>query len=244
MLQPGLSPSLSRSLTLLPGLLLALLSAPAHAHNPKPEKYPLRIHVLAAGVTHRTPRMSPGSSVACDTVDDILSAVTPNPGGPVTLTGVSGDPCSIHADIVTGRYLDSPDQEPAFSGEGRGDLVSPPTTTQAITFNYDDCSRIRVRPGFQSLPARWKKPGQKLEVLIPSDEIPNRTAARPLPPVKCSFRVTLLDFVYLRLPTGKLIAISQDIYRTKPALRNFLSGGTQTIQQRTPPLSIATNSTH
>jgi hypothetical protein len=124
-----------------------------------------------------------------------------------------------------------------FSGEGRGDLVSPPTGTQGISFHYDNCSRVRVHSGFQSLPARWKKPGERLEVLIPSDDIP--VNGRPLPPVRCSFTVTMHDFVYLLLRNGKIVEVSQDVYRQKPALREFLSGNAQAVQERPKQFTVS-----
>jgi hypothetical protein len=182
--------------------------------------------------------MSPAESVVCDQIDDMLSSVSPNPGGPVALSGISGDPCGMHPEIVAGRFLDlhNPDDDLIFSGAGRADLVSPPITTQALAFRYDNCPRIRVRPGFQSLPARWKKVGVSLEVLVPSDDIP--TGARPLPPVRCTFTVTVHDFVYLLLRDGRLIQVSQDLYRQKPALRVFLSGIPTVMQPRPANFTI------
>jgi hypothetical protein len=95
---------------------------------------------------------------------------------------------------------------------------------------------VRVHPGFQSLPARWKKPGQRLEVLIPSDEIPQE--GRPLPPLRCTFTVTLHDFVYLLLRNGKLIEVSQEDYRERPALRMFLSGVRLAVQPRPQQFTV------
>jgi len=227
----GLSFSNSRLLRIFAVAACACMVAPqADAGSPKLSKYPLRVHVLASDETHRTPRMSPGEAVACDGIEGMLDAVDPNPGAPLSLTGISSDPCSLHAGIVVGRLLNLPDEEPVFSGEGRGDLVSPPSGTQGLTFRYDDCMRVRVHPGFESLPARWKKPGKTLEVLMPSDDIPEN--GRPLPPVKCSFKVTLHDFVYLLLRNGKIVEVSQDAYWQKPALRVFLSGVAETVRPR------------
>jgi hypothetical protein len=240
---PGLPVSISRFLRMLALLLFASQSTvPAGARNPNLSKYPLRLHVLASDETHRTPRMSPAESVVCDDIGGMVDSISPNPGGPITLSGVSSDPCSLHAEMVTGRLLDIPDEDPIFSGEGRGDLVSPPTSTQGLTFQYDNCVRVRVHPGFQSLPARWKKPGRKLEVLIPSDDIP--VSGRPLPPVKCSFTVILHDFVYLLLRNGKLIEVSQELYQEKPALREFLSGGVETIQRRLEQFTVPAHPAH
>jgi len=239
---PGLPFAISRPLRFLPLFLFAALwAAPAGARNPNLSKYPLRVHVLASDETHKSPRMSPGESVACDQIEGMLDTISPNPGGPITISGISGDPCSMHPEIITGRLLDIQDDDPVFSGEGRGDLVSPPSTTQALTFHYDDCSRVRVHPGFQSLPARWKKPGQKLEVLVPSDEIP--VSGRPLPPLKCSFTVTLHDFVYLLLRNGKLVEVSQEDYLKRPVLRVLLSGIAPAVQPRPEQFTVPAHPT-
>jgi hypothetical protein len=238
--KPGLRPSIFVFLPLL--LLASVCVAPAGARKPNLSRYPLRVHVLASDETHETPGMSPAESVACDSIEDMVSSISPDPGGPVSLSGVSSDPCSLHAGMVVGRMLDLPDQDPIYSGEGRGDLVSPPSTTQALTFQYDDCVRVRVRPGFESLPARWKKPGKKLEVLIPSDDIP--VSGRPLPPVKCTLTATLHDFVYLRLRSGQLVEVSQELYQEKPAMRAFLSGNVPTVQQRLQEFTIPAHPAH
>jgi hypothetical protein len=220
-----------------PFVLVVGCAATAAASGPKLQKYPLRVHVLASDETHKTPRMSPGEAVACDGVGDMLSAIDPNPDAPFSLIGVSSDPCSLHAGVVVGALLRLPDEQPVFSGEGRADLVTPPSSTVGVTFQYDDCLRVRVHPGFTSLPARWKKPG-KLEVLFPSDDIPVR--GKPLPPVRCSLRVVTHDFVYLRLKDGKLIEVSQEFYQSKPALRVFLSGGGgETVKMRPQQLAVA-----
>lgn len=231
--RPGLPLFLSHTLRILALILIASLwTAPAGARNPKPSKYPLRVHVLVAGDAQRQDRMSASGSVSCDAIDDMLSSSSDSSDGTVSgigISGIFGDPCSFNTGPMAGRLLYVQSEE-SYSGEGRGDLVSPPSGTRAINFQYKDCYRVRAQPGFQSLPARWKKPGQMLEVLIPADRIP--VAGRPLPPAKCSFTVTQHDFVYLLLPPGRLIEVSQDVYWAKPALRVFLSGATQTIQRR------------
>ena len=222
-------------LPILPLLLLATLCAvPASARAPKASRYPLRVHVLVADESYRTPRMSPGLPASCDAVDGVLSSISLGSG---SLTGFSGDPCAIGPDFIRGGMLDNQDDRPVYSGSGRGDLVSPPRTTQGINFRYDNCSRVRANPGFYSLNARWKKPGKKLEVLIPSDAIP--VNGRPLPLERCTFTVTLNENVYLLLHNGALIQVSQQDYWAKPALRVFLSGGaTPTIQERPRQLTI------
>jgi hypothetical protein len=90
---------------------------------------------------------------------------------------------------------------------------------------------MRVPVGFQSLPARWKKRGT-LEVLVPSDAIVE--SDRDMPARKCTLKVTLQEFVYLRMRNGSLVKVSQDAYYRKPSLRVFLSGGSETLQPRVP----------
>ena len=233
---PGLPRS--RCLRILPLLLLAsLCAAPASARAPKLSRYPLRVHVLAVDESYRTPRMNPGLPASCDSVDGVLSSISLGSGGPLSLNGFSGDPCAIGPDFMRGGMLDNQDDRPVYSGAGRGELVSPPSQTQGLSFRYDNCSRVRVNPGFYSLSARWKKPGKKLEILIPSDDIP--VNGRPLPLERCTLTVTLNENVYLLLHNGALIQVSQQDYWAKPALRVFLSGGaTQVIQQRPKHLTI------
>jgi hypothetical protein len=199
---------------------LALMAG--RAQDAKAAKYPLRIHLLAIDDTHKTVQMQP----------NWCSTSIPNMGADMGM-GVGGveqvDPCGRGGgSAYLGRDSD-------FSGAGRADLVSPPTGAQALNFTYEGCSRVRVPPGFQGLQARWKKPG-KLEVLIPSDSIGGDNL--PSPTQKCTLYTTLHEFVYLRLPNGTLLKVSQDAYMAKPALRVFLSGGSAGLQQRVPTVSI------
>jgi len=223
--------------TTLALLALALLAAtPLSARTPKPSRYPLRVHILAADRTGRSERMRPDQAVACDSIEDMLSSVDPNPDGPITLTGFSGDPCNLHAGIVAGRLLEIQNNDFVYSGDGRADLVTPPRGTRGFNFQYQNCSRIRVFPGFQSLPARWRKPGSTLEVLLPSDELP--VHGRPLPPSRCTLAVTLRDSVYLLLRSGALVEVSQEVYWRHPAMRLFLRGNPETVQQRVRDFTV------
>jgi hypothetical protein len=204
--------------------------------------------VLASDNSYRTPRMSPGDAVVCDAIDGVMTSIGPNSGGSISLGGpyavtvVSGDACSIHPEMITGRLLDVTDDDPVFSGEGRGDLVSPPMTTQGMSFHYDNCARMRVRPGFESLPARWKSRGKKLEVLVPSDDVPAN--GRPLKPERCTFTVTVHDFVYLLLRNGAVIQVPQEIYTKRPALRVFLSGNAEAMQERPKQFEVPAHPTN
>ncbi len=186
----------------------------ASAQQEPNRNYPLRLHVLAVDETHRTARLQPNW---CSTSIPNFGA---DPGA------AQADPCSSGGATLT--FSDSD----GFSGTGRADLVTLPAGTQALSFSYEGCSRVRVPTGFQGLFARWKKPG-KLEVLIPSDSI---SVATPTPPAqRCTLTVAMHEFVYLRLKDGSLLRVSQEAFARKPALRVFLSGGSEILQPRVSP---------
>ena len=185
--------------------------------NATAARYPLRLHVLAVDDTHRNARMQP----------NWCSTSIPDLGGASADSGGVGGPCGGGSGPT---YLGGADDD--FAGGGRADLVSPPAGTQALSFSYEGCGRMRVPPGFQSLPARWKKRG-KLEVLMPSEAIGDSN--REMPVQRCTLAVSLQEFVYLRMRNGTLVKVSQEAYFQKPSLRVFLSGGSQTLQYRVPP---------
>jgi hypothetical protein len=200
-------------------LLLVVLSAAAlrsHGQQTPESRYPLRLHVLAIDDTHPTVRLQP----------NWCSASVPSGGDDASTTGGSGQGNSCGGSATFGGDDD-------FSGGGRGDLVTPHGGgTQAISFTYEGCSRVRIPPGFQGLPARWKKPG-KLEVLVPTDAIVQ--ADRPSPVQRCTITATPHEFVFLRLRNGSMVKVSQDAFAAKPALRVFLIGGSETLQPRPSP---------
>jgi len=225
---------LSRTAVFL-ATLLWVAAAPLCAWTPDLAKYPLRVHILAADRTDRVERMKPGESVVCDAIDDMTSSISPGAGGPVTLSGVFYDPCTFGATEIVGRQL-AINNGYVYSGEGRADVVAPPSTTQGVSFHYRNCGRVRVLPGFQSLPARWKRPGQ-LEVLLPSDEIP--VNGRTPRPERCTLMATLHDFVYLLLRNGAVFQVTQEVYWKNPALRTFLRGNPETVEQRVKEFTVA-----
>jgi hypothetical protein len=196
--------------------LCAVCASAQDTPNAAASKYPLRLHVLAVDDTHRNARLQP----------NWCSTSIPDMGSASADSGGQGSPCGGGSGPV---YLGGTDDD--FAGAGRADLVTPPAATQALSFTYEGCGRMRVPPGFQSLQARWKKRG-KLEVLIPSDAIVG--SERDLPIQKCTLTVALQEFVYLRMRNGSLIKISQDAYYQKPSLRRFLSGGAETLRYRVP----------
>jgi hypothetical protein len=206
---------------LLSVLSLALILTHAQDVEPTPDaqasKYPLRLHVLAIDKTYPTERLQPNW---CSNSVPQVSADAGSGG-----SGGLSSPCGGASSYTSFGGDDD------FSGAGRGDLVTPPGGTQAFSFTYDGCSRVRVPPGFTGLPARWKKPG-KLEVLIPTDAIGGSGTRR------CTLTAKVYEFVYLRVAGGSILKVSQEAYNAKPALRRFLSGGTETLQTRVPTVSV------
>ena len=206
-------------------LFIAATAVPAIAQDApadapvKPGKYPLRLHVLASDDTHKTVRMQPNACAGS------MPEMSGGAGG-----GEVGGGCQSNSGTLSFGGDDD------FAGAGRGDLMVPPRDTQGFQFTYEGCPRVRVLPGFSSLQARWKKPGKTLEVLIPSDAIGHQDG--PLPTQKCTFKVKLHEYVYLRMHSGSLLQVSQDAYWKKPSLRMFLSGGTEVLQQRVQPTEL------
>lgn len=204
---------------LLLGSMAFLAPVPGWAQDATASKYPLRLHVLAIDDTHPTTRMQP----------NWCSASIPNMGADMGGGGSGVEQVDPWGRGGGSTYLGRDDD---FSGGGRADLVTPSGGALALNFTYEGCGRVRVPQGFQGLPARWKKPS-KMEVLIPSDSIAGED--RPTPTQKCMLYTTLHEFVYLRLPNGAMLKVSQDAYMRKPALRVFLSGGSTALQSRVQP---------
>jgi hypothetical protein len=189
--------------------------SPDEAKQNDTKGWPLRVHILAIDDTHRTRRLQPNwaSGALPDLSTGEISA--PSSQGPLTLGGGDDD----------------------FSGAGRADLVTPPDGTVGLDFTYEGCPRVRVPPGFQGLEARWKKAGSKLEVMIPTDAITDGPARMQ----RCTLKLVTQPFIYLRMPNGAILRVSQEAYNKQPALRVFLSGGSERLQRRTPRPGAATS---
>lgn len=56
-------------------------------------------------------------------------------------------------------------------GEGRANLYQN-GEPRGFDFSYQCGERIRMSPGYETYPARWKKQGQSLEILLPVMGIP------------------------------------------------------------------------
>lgn len=83
-----------------------------------------------------------------------------------------------------GRSLDEVD------GEGRANLYEN-GVPRGFDFSYRCSDRLRVSPGFETYIARWKKPGQTLEILLP-------VFGKPGTGESCELKVLMKDTAYFR----------------------------------------------
>jgi hypothetical protein len=89
-------------------------------------------------------------------------------------------------------------------GEGRANLFEN-GQPRGMDFQFNCPNRLQTSSGFETFPARWKKPNQELEVLLPEFGKPDKYN-------KCKFEVRLKDFAYLRT-NGALTTEPIDAYK-------------------------------
>ena len=75
-------------------------------------------------------------------------------------------------------------------GEGRANLYES-SQPRGFDFSYRCMERLRVSPGFETYPARWKKPNQTLEILLPVFGKPGAMEA-------CEMKVDMKEMAYTR----------------------------------------------
>jgi hypothetical protein len=75
-------------------------------------------------------------------------------------------------------------------GEGRANLYEN-GEPKGFDFSYRCSDRLRVSPGFETYVARWKKPGQTLEILLP-------VFGKPGAGEGCDLKVLMKDTAYVR----------------------------------------------
>jgi hypothetical protein len=75
-------------------------------------------------------------------------------------------------------------------GEGRANLYEK-GEPRGFDFSYRCAERLRVSPGFETYMARWKKPGQTLEILLP-------VFGKPSAAESCELKVLMKDTTYIR----------------------------------------------
>jgi hypothetical protein len=75
-------------------------------------------------------------------------------------------------------------------GEGRANLFEN-SEARGVDFQFDCPKRLMASSGFETYPARWKRPNEQLEVLIPEFGKQNSYST-------CTFKVQMKDFAYFR----------------------------------------------
>ncbi len=122
------------------------------------------------------------------------------------------------------RRFALPWRDDDVSGGGRADLVTPPANTQARSSTCEGCSRVRVLPGFQGPPARWKSQASwKCSFLLTASTWVPEPRRRPMHVHRdrARFRVT---------PHVQRIDAEDFAGKPTPACLHclFLSGGSET----------------
>lgn len=80
--------------------------------------------------------------------------------------------------------------EEEAKGEGRANLFEN-GQARGMDFQFDCGKTLMVSSGYETYPARWKKPNEQLEVLIPEFGKENSYST-------CTFKVQMKDFAYYR----------------------------------------------
>jgi hypothetical protein len=78
----------------------------------------------------------------------------------------------------------------AVDGEGRANLFEN-GTPRGFDFGYRCADRLRSSPGYETYPARWKKPGKDLEILLPEFGKPGAMEV-------CELKVDMKDTAYYK----------------------------------------------
>jgi hypothetical protein len=94
--------------------------------------------------------------------------------------------------------------EEEAKGEGRGDLFEG-DEVHGVDFNFACDEKVKPSFGYETYPARWKKPGQVLTVLLPIFGKSNAYFT-------CNFNTAIKDFVYNRRQ-GKLSSEPEARYK-------------------------------
>jgi hypothetical protein len=89
-------------------------------------------------------------------------------------------------------------------GEGRADLFEN-GEAHGVDFNYSCEEKLKASFGYETYPAKWKKPGRELTVLLPVFGKSNAYFT-------CNLNVALKDFTYVR-HDGKLGSEAPEKYK-------------------------------
>ncbi len=98
----------------------------------------------------------------------------------------------------------------SYTGHGRGNVIDG-DEIHAMEYDYDCGDSFLVSESGEDYPAKWKKPGLSLELLMGVIGSDTRTHA-------CELKVALKDYVFL-YTNGKLTQISQQEYQARQSAR-------------------------
>jgi hypothetical protein len=128
---------------------------------------------------------------------------------PITLSAESKNPADYPLRLhIFGRnqttfYHNRMEDE--AKGDGRANLYEN-GTAHAVDFSYECSEKVRASFGYETYPAKWKKPGKELVVLMPVFGKSNAYFT-------CDFKTDSKDSAYATSKNG-LISITPDQYKT------------------------------
>lgn len=108
----------------------------------------------------------------------------------------------IYSKSSTTFYHDRIEEE--SKGEGRGDIFDG-DDVHGVDFNFACDEKFKASFGYETYPAKWKKPGQVLTVLLPIFGKSNTYFS-------CNFNTDVKDFVYNR-HNGKMSSEPEARYK-------------------------------
>jgi len=97
-------------------------------------------------------------------------------------------------------------------GEGRGNIFDG-SDVHGVDFNFSCDEKLKASFEYESYPARWKKPGRVLTVLLPEFGKSNTYFT-------CNLNTDVKDFVYTR-HNGKMSSESPDKYKVWMAKHDY-----------------------
>jgi hypothetical protein len=97
-------------------------------------------------------------------------------------------PLRVHIYQVSAHSLYSNQMLTTADGEGRANLFEN-SEPRGFDFSYSCGVRLQYSDGYETYPARWKKQGSELEILVPEFGKPNTFDS-------CNLKVDMKDFAY------------------------------------------------
>jgi hypothetical protein len=98
-------------------------------------------------------------------------------------------------------------------GEGRANLFAN-SEVHGLDFSFDCSEKLRDSFGHETYPAKWKKPGKELVVLLPVFGKANSYFT-------CDLKTDVKDFAYIRYNNGRMGSESSDAFKAWMAKHNY-----------------------